>query len=81
MRSASLWVGEHGKITIPEDLCKELGIEVGHELIARIEGDRLVLETREAVLSRLKSRFAHIPPEVSLADELIMERRKESGSE
>jgi hypothetical protein len=39
---------------------------------------RLTLEEREAMLQRLRQRFAHIPSEVSLADELISERRAES---
>ncbi len=40
---------------------------------------RLTLEEREAVLQRLRQRFAHIPDGVSLADELISERRAESN--
>jgi hypothetical protein len=36
-----------------------------------------VLEKREAVLKRLLQRFEHVPTEVSLADELIAERRSE----
>ena len=43
------------------------------------EDGRLLLEKREAVLRRLRQRFAHIPAGVSLADELISERRTESG--
>jgi hypothetical protein len=39
---------------------------------------RLAPEEREAVLQRLRQRFAHIPPGVSLADELISERRAEA---
>lgn len=42
---------------------------------------RLVLEKREAVLERLKRRFSHIPPGVSLVDELIAERRAEARRE
>jgi hypothetical protein len=42
---------------------------------------RLALEEREAVLQRLRQRFAHIPAGVSLADELISERRAESRRE
>ena len=45
------------------------------------ENGPLVLEKREVVLRRLRQRFAHIPAEVSLADELISERRAESGRE
>jgi coenzyme F420-reducing hydrogenase alpha subunit len=36
---------------------------------------RLTAEEREVVLQRLRQRFAHIPAGVSLADELISERR------
>jgi hypothetical protein len=42
---------------------------------------RLALEEREAVLQRLRQRFAHIPAGVSLADEFISERRAESRRE
>ena len=58
-----------------------LKLEVGDELIARLEGDQLILERREAVEKRLHQRFAHIAKDVSLADELIRERREEAKRE
>jgi bifunctional DNA-binding transcriptional regulator/antitoxin component of YhaV-PrlF toxin-antitoxin module len=36
---------------------------------------------REVVLQRVRQRFAHIPKEVRLSDELIAERRSEAGGE
>jgi len=42
---------------------------------------RLVAQERETVLRRLRQRFAHIPAGVSLADELVSERRAEAGRE
>lgn len=39
----------------------------------------LTVEEREALLQRLRQRFAHIPDGISLADELISERRAESN--
>jgi hypothetical protein len=42
---------------------------------------KVPVEKREAVLQRLRWRFAHIPSEVSLADELISERRDEARRE
>jgi hypothetical protein len=39
------------------------------------------LEKREAVLDRVKRRFSHIPSGVSLAEELIAERRTEARRE
>jgi hypothetical protein len=44
----------------------------------KVAVDRSVLEKREAALQRLRQRFAHIPDGVSLADELIAERRTET---
>ena len=38
-------------------------------------------ESQEAIIDRLRSRFAHIPAHVSLADELIAERRQEAARE
>ena len=35
----------------------------------------------EAIVRRLRERFAHLPPGVSLADELIAERRQEASRE
>jgi bifunctional DNA-binding transcriptional regulator/antitoxin component of YhaV-PrlF toxin-antitoxin module len=64
-------------LVIPVALRKSLQVEVGTELIARLEGEQLILERREAVERRLKGRFAHIPQEVSLVDQLLAERREE----
>ncbi len=74
-------VGPQGRLVIPADLRRELGIAPGDVLLALVEDQRLVLEKREAVLQRLRRRFAHIPPGVSLVDELIAERRAESRRE
>ncbi len=76
-----LRVGEQGRMVIPSDLRKQLGIEVGTELVARVEGECLILETRTAVLNRLKKLFAQIPSEISMVDELILERRNEAEIE
>lgn len=74
-------VGQKGRIVLPAPLRQALGFDVGTELVARIEGETLVLETREAAWERLRSYFAHIPQEVSLVDELIAERRREATRE
>jgi antitoxin PrlF len=75
MTGIMLRLGEQGRMVIPVELRKELGLEVGTELVATIEGDRLILETRKAVLSKLKNLFAAVPADVNLADELIADRR------
>ena len=66
---------------IPSEIRRQLEIAPGDLLVAIVEGQRLVLEKREALLQRLRRRFAHIPAGVSLADEVIAERRAESRRE
>lgn len=50
-------------------------------MLARVEDGRLVLETREQIVARLQATFAKVPRDVSLADELIAERREEARRE
>jgi AbrB family looped-hinge helix DNA binding protein len=81
LASTKISVGPQGRLVIPSEIRRELGIAPGDVLIAMVEDQRLVLVKREAVLQRLRRRFAHIPAGISLADELIAERRAESKRE
>ena len=74
-------VGAQGRLVIPAALRKALNLKPGDRLIARKEGDRLVLERRESIEKRLWEMFSQIPKEVSLVDELIAERRAEAQRE
>lgn len=74
-----LEVDEQGSLVIPAELLEKLGIEAGTKLIARVEGDRLVLETPAAILARLQALFSSV--EGSIVDELIAERRAEAERE
>ena len=74
-------VGDQGRIVIPARVREKLGIVAGDELVARVEGGRLLLEKRENVLRRLRERFSAVPGGVSLADELVLERREEARRE
>jgi antitoxin PrlF len=78
---SELRVGEQGRIVIPVEIRRALSIDIGSTLVARVEKDKLILEKRDAVLQRLQSRFKKIPTGVSLADELIAERRAEAAHE
>ena len=49
--------------------------------MARQDGNRLVLEKPEQIKQRLKARFAQVPAERRLVEELIAERRQESRRE
>lgn len=67
---------------IPAELRRELGIEPGETLMAHVESGRLVLERRGEILNRLRSELrAATPPETSMVDELLAERRREARRE
>lgn len=75
-------VGPKGRMVIPAELRRELGIAEGTELAAFSAGDGVLLLPRDAVKRRLREMFAGV--RTSMADELIEERRaaalEESGS-
>ncbi len=82
MNAIRVKVGPKGRVVVPAPIRKELGIEEGTVLIARIEGDGIVLEPRAAALRRLRELVREAVPEgVSLVDELIAERRDEARRE
>jgi AbrB family looped-hinge helix DNA binding protein len=74
-------IGAQGRLVIPAALRKALNLKPGDRLVARQDGEALVLERREAIEKRLQDRFRHIPREVSLVDELVAERRAEAATE
>jgi AbrB family looped-hinge helix DNA binding protein len=79
MNAIPVKVGPKGRVVVPAQIRRELGIEEGTELMARIEGDGIVLEPRAAALRRLRELVRDAVPEgVSLVDELIAERREEA---
>ena len=74
-------LGDQGRLVIPASARHALGLRPGDVLSVRVEADHLVLEQRAAVLARLRARFAMVPNTVSLADELVAERREEARRE
>jgi AbrB family looped-hinge helix DNA binding protein len=76
-----LSLGKQGRIVIPAEFRRELRLCPGDVIVARVEDDRIVLEGLDAVEKRLLSWFAGIPPEVSLVDELLAERREAARRE
>lgn len=80
-RTIEVTVGPQGRLVVPAPLRRRLGIEAGDVLVARAEDDRLVLERRDAVLARVRTRFVVVPAEISMVDELIAERREDAKRE
>jgi AbrB family looped-hinge helix DNA binding protein len=74
-------LGPQGRLVVPVELRRELGLEAGSELAIRSDGRRLILEPRSEVLRRVRGRFAAVSDDVSLSDELVADRRAESARE
>jgi AbrB family looped-hinge helix DNA binding protein len=82
MKAIPVKVGPKGRVVVPAAIRRELGIEEGTQLLARVEGDGVVLEPRTAAIRRLQALVRQAVPEgVSLVDELIAERREEARKE
>ena len=74
-------LGRQGRLVIPAALRRSLGFDEGDRLVAREDTGRLVLEKADQLKQRLQARFALVPGQRNLADELIAERRDEGQRE
>jgi AbrB family looped-hinge helix DNA binding protein len=68
-----------GRIVIPAAVRKALEIKPGDEVFLEVEDDALRITSRRLALRRVQDRIAkRARPGISLADELIQERREEA---
>ncbi len=74
-------LGPQGRLVIPAHLRKALDLKPGDRLVVRQDGDSIVLERGENLVKHLQARYANVPSTVSLADELIAERRTEAAGD
>jgi AbrB family looped-hinge helix DNA binding protein len=75
-------VGPAGRIVIPAEVRAALNLEEGDKLALEVVGDELVVTPQWVGIRRVQEQVAEIvPPNVSLADELIEERRQEAKRE
>jgi len=83
MTYATVKVNHQGRLVIPVELRRELGIEPGASLVAYVEHGRLVVEDRKHLVKRLQDEVAQhtAPGTPSMVDHLIAERRMESRAE
>ena len=71
-----------GRIVVPAAFRKALGVKPGEYLILRIEDGELHAWTFEYAIRKSQEIMRkHVPPGVSLVDELIAERRSEAALE
>ena len=75
-------VNENGRVVIPASFRKALGINVGDEIVLRIEDDELRITTLRHRVERAQRLVRkHVKPGTSLVDELIAERREAARNE
>jgi AbrB family looped-hinge helix DNA binding protein len=77
MSLARAKVAEGGRILIPADLRRELGLTPGTELtLEAVDGELRVRSLRQALERAQALVRRHVPGDVSLSDELIRERHQ-----
>ncbi len=75
-------VNENGRVVIPSSFRKALGIEVGDEVVLRIEDDELRITTQQRRIRRAQRRARqYLKPGASLVNELLADRRKAARNE
>ena len=77
-----LRVNENGRVVIPTSFRKALGINVGDEVVLRVQDDELRITTQQRRVERAQRRARkHLKAGESLVDELLAERRAAARNE
>ena len=78
----SVRMSENGRVLIPADIRKQLGLIPGELIRLTVDGQELRLMTRRARLRAAQDSVArYIEPGRRLEDELIAERREQARKE
>jgi bifunctional DNA-binding transcriptional regulator/antitoxin component of YhaV-PrlF toxin-antitoxin module len=80
--SKTVTMSSGGRLVIPADMRRELGLEEGVAVILKIQNAALTIQTKPAAMAKAKALIAqYVPAGISLADELIADRRAEAAAE
>lgn len=75
-------LAEGGRVVIPAEFRRALGLRVGDEVIVRlVDGEVHIFTLQQAIRRAQEIVRRHVPEGRSLVDELIAERRAESARE
>jgi AbrB family looped-hinge helix DNA binding protein len=75
-------INENGRVVIPASFRKALGLNIGDEVLLRIEDDELRISTLKQRIERAQRLVRkHVRRGTSLVDELIAERREAAKRE
>jgi AbrB family looped-hinge helix DNA binding protein len=75
-------VADGGRIVIPVELRKELGIDEGQVVVLARDGNEIRVATIDEAIRKVQAYFAGLgPPEVIWSEEVISRRRDEAAQE
>ncbi len=82
MRETKAKLGQSGRIVIPTEYRRRMGLEAGDEIVMRLDEEGLHLYTPAQAVARAQALVRRYVPEGrSLSEELISERREEAARE
>jgi AbrB family looped-hinge helix DNA binding protein len=82
MPSRHVRIASGGRVVIPAEFRKALGVGIGDDMVMELTDGELRLRSFDAALKRVQEIVRkYVPAGVSLADELIRERREEAARE
>ncbi|MBP5972180.1 AbrB/MazE/SpoVT family DNA-binding domain-containing protein [Brasilonema sp. CT11] len=82
MQTIKTKISEGGRVVIPSEYRKQLGLEVGDEVMIGLVNGELRIFTLDMAIKRAQEIVRrYVPQGRSLSDELIAERRQENLSE
>lgn len=82
MQTIKTKISEGGRVVIPSEYRKQLGLEVGDEVMIGLVNGELRIFTLDVAIKRAQEIVRrYVPQGRSLSDELIAERRQENLSE
>jgi AbrB family looped-hinge helix DNA binding protein len=82
MERQAVKIGPGGRIVIPANMREKLGVKPGDSLIVTEADGEIRMATVESGIRKVQALIAqYVPPDVSLVDELIAERRAEAARE
>lgn len=75
-------IAESGRVLIPANIRKSLDLDVGDELIMKVDNGTITLMSRAVAVRKAQELVAqHIKTDKCLSDELIKMRREEAARE
>ena len=75
-------IQDHGRVVIPAGVRHALGLTRGSDVVIRVENDAVVIAGVGDAVKRFQAAVRrHVPAGVSLADQLVAERRAAARDE